>query len=668
MKKIVSALVISCALLLQACGDRPQSSTTTDTTEGAVVFGPTGENVNGGDPQLGAALPDALSVHAISDKNSILTGGTDVATVTVLVTDESNRAKAGEQIDFSSTGGVLQDIVPLTDVNGEASAVLNLARDYRNQDITVTAASGSVIGEVTIASEGSEVSMAGPSSLVLGDEAELTVTLKAGNGEPIANEPVILTSAAGNTITPAEGNTDSNGNLVITVTSDAGSDTVTASALEGTAVISHELTVANDILEFLTPTSSEELEVGSVTTVEVFWESEGAPVVGEDLRFGITAGQILGGSVATTNMAGIATIEVTSSSAGPATVSVASDEDGDPATQLEIEFIATTPATVGLSASSTRVPTTDTSTITALVTDANGNPVKNQEVIFASADLKGGQLNPASAISDSSGQARVTFTAGNQATVFEAVEIVAQVQGTTIVDSTRLTVVERVLNVTIGTTDLIRSINGETQYSLPFVVQVADGGGSPLEGASVEVSIRPVAYRKGYARLVNSAGQFSEEVVSVNGQPAVFQPDRWVIRSETSVTCQAEDLNGNRILDAGEDLNNNGSLDPQDPALVAADSVNSPTVEGGTITTDATGSGFFAVIYPQSNAQWAFLEITARAKALGVEAEATFSSGLPILGTEIDDTNTSPPNRFSPYGTQVTPPFGDAALDCVNEL
>ena len=80
---------------------------------------------------------------------------------------------------------------------------------------------------------------------------------------------------------------------------------------------------------------------------------------------------------------------------------------------------------------------------------------------------------------------------------------------------------------------------------------------------------------------------------------------------------------------------------------------------GGTITTDATGSGFFAVIYPQSNSLWAAIEVTARARALGAEADASFITGLPIELSELEDVASGLPNQISPYGID---------LDCSNEL
>ncbi|MBX2880870.1 MAG: hypothetical protein KTR32_13095, partial [Granulosicoccus sp.] len=123
-----------------------------------------------------------------------------------------------------------------------------------------------------------------------------------------------------------------------------------------------------------------------------------------------------------------------------------------------------------------------------------------------------------------------------------------------------------------------------------------------------------------------------------------------------SIDCPTEDLNGNRVLDTvgglDEDTNNNGSLDPQDPASLAAVEGESATLSGGMLVTDNNGSGFFELLYPSSNALWADVEIIARAEALGSEAEDTFKIGLPALAADILDTDVSPPSVVSPYGHQ----------------
>jgi len=629
----ISLVLVASAVFLSACGTRPD--------EGAracvgAIYDDGGQVISECDtPGLGAALPVILDIRAISDANNIATGGTDKATITALITDDSNRAVAGSTVAFSSSGGVLQNMSVETDENGEASAELTLAGDYRNQNITVVVTSGASSNEVLIAASGSEIDISGPGALVLGDSAELTITLTAGNDEPIANEELTFSSSANNTITPAVATTDSEGRVVITVDSANGDDTVSVTALNSTVLGSHDLNVAEDLLSFDKPADGAELAVGTVHEVEVLWQSEGQPVIGEILRFGITAGQITGLTSVVTNGSGRASVLVTSNSAGPATVTVTA-ESGDPATQHEIEFVATTPAVLSVSASSTRVPTSDTASITALVTDANSNPVKNQEVVFYSADLKGGQLNPAAAVTNSEGQATVTFTAGQQATGFRDIVISAEVSATTITGLTELTVVERVLNVTLGTSGLLDIIAGQTQYGLPFAVQVADGGGSPLENATVEISIAPIHYKKG------------RYVIALDADDNPF------LAQSVSVTCESEDLNGNRLLDAGEDVNNNGVLDPQDPAVIAAHVSVVPTVESGVISTNANGSGYFELVYPASSSEWSKVRITARAIALGVEAEEVFDTILPVLADRVDDVDDSPPNWLSPYGQSAS--------------
>ena len=93
---------------------------------------------------------------------------------------------------------------------------------------------------------------------------------------------------------------------------------------------------------------------------------------------------------------------------------------------------------------------------------------------------------------------------------------------------------------------------------------------------------------------------------------------------------------------------------PSDPAVVAAHVSEQPTVESGVISTDANGSGYFEVVYPASSSTWARVLIVARAKGLGVEAEETFVTTLPVLAERIDDITDSPPNETSPYGTSTS--------------
>ncbi|MFK7891060.1 MAG: Ig-like domain-containing protein, partial [Granulosicoccus sp.] len=387
--------------------------------------------------------------------------------------------------------------------------------------------------------------------------------------------------------------------------------------------------------------------VGQTSNVSVVWMSQNIPVAGRALRFSITAGSIVGSATATTDQNGRAIVAVASDSAGPAKISVESVDTGQPKTSVDVEFVATVPSDVTIDASSSLVHTNETSTITALVVDALGNPVKHQEVDFNSVDSRGGQINPASAITNGSGIASVTFTAGANATEIDAIQVHSTVKGTSITDSMRLTVSKRALNVTLGTSNEVEIKAMGTQYAMPFIVQVADGSGTPLENAAVNLTVKPLRYYKGQMELYDKDGltrEFADD----------FTAHHWGVAVAGYLECPTEDINGNRYLDVigpdNEDINQNGSLDPQDPAsLTPVDDEEYATLLGGSLDTDGNGSGYFQLMYPASNALWARVKITARAEALGSEADASFEVSLPLPAIEALDVNSSPANMYSPY-------------------
>ena len=646
-KRILGVLLLASSVLLAACGPRDEDGTTTDSS-GQPDYSVDGDVVTDSGTDDNS---NELSLRVLSNVNSINTGGTDVANITALVTDADNNALADTAVSFSSTGGVLQSISGSTDENGEASATLKLPQDFQNRDIVVTVSSGGADAEVMVTALGSTLEVTGPDTLVLGDKAELVLSLIAGNGEPISNQVIEVTSSVGNTIEPAVAVTDSDGRVSILVGSDNSDDKIRISALNSTVTATHSFEVAEDVLRFASNTDGAELPVSTTNRIVVYWSSQDAVVSGQELRFSTTAGEIVGDSTIETDATGKATVRIRSSSAGPATITVEGADEGTPKTSVDVEFVATEPSIVSIDATTTRVHATEASTLMAVVTDDNGNPVKNQTVDFTSVDLKGGQLNPASAKTNSSGVASVAFTAGANATELDDIVIEARVKGSDMYDELSLTVVERALNVTIGTSNEINIKPLGTQYALPFIVQVADGSGTPLENATVELSIRPIRYTKGYMVLVNEGGfEYEPEIEN-------WSAHHWAM-SSYSLDCDSEDENGNRLLDAGEDNNNNGSLDPQDPAALAAiDDEDYATISGGSVTTDKNGSGYFEMLYPASNSLWSYVEITARAEALGAEADDSFRTSLPLPTIEINADDELPANHISPYGTE---------LDCTN--
>ncbi|MEM7257684.1 MAG: Ig-like domain-containing protein, partial [Pseudomonadota bacterium] len=602
-----------------------------------------------------AAVVTPVRVRVISNQSSIETGGNDVARITTLVTDESNRVISGKSVNFSSTGGVLQNISAVTNEAGQANAELSLAGDYRNQDITVSAQVDDQTGTVLVTTSGSSLSVSGPTALVSGNTAELEITLSSGNGQPIANEVVSLTSSAGNTLSADTVTTDSSGKATVTVGSTAGNDSITVSALGATVTRIHNIQVAADILSVVNPDSYSALEVDTASQFQVLWESSGAPVVNELLKFTITAGAVravgdtsdASSVVVATDASGIATIEVESTAAGAATIAFSDANDADPFSQFDVEFVAVDVAHIAVESTPASVATGNSSTMLATVTDTFGNPVKNIDVEFSSPDLNGGTLSPVTAQTDSDGQARITFEAGDTPTAENELVITATVADTPAVSaSTNLTVTERQLNVIIGLAGDLTEADADTRYRRAGLVQVTDGAGRPVSDATILVSMIPETYTYGNLVQIDSDGDGEPDAWGYGLTHTCVAEDKNKNRILDTVN---EDLNGNSVLDTGEDtnqnglldidedVNNNGVLDPSDPGLVDADPVNAPTVIGGQITTDANGVGFFSLAYPQSNAWWFEVQIIARVQALGVEGVATYETGLDAIASDVNE-------------------------------
>jgi hypothetical protein len=121
----------------------------------------------------------------------------------------------------------------------------------------------------------------------------------------------------------------------------------------------------------------------------------------------------------------------------------------------------------------------------------------------------------------------------------------------------------------------------------------------------------------------------------------------WVPRGETSslapFACRSEDTNENLRLDAGEDLNGNGTLEP---ANIAAGIVNS---EGS--RTDATGFANLELRYAREYANWTEVRLRVTITTIaGTEGRADRTIVLPVLAADVTTETNSPPGAISPFG------------------
>ncbi|MEM7018283.1 MAG: Ig-like domain-containing protein, partial [Pseudomonadota bacterium] len=465
----------------------------------------------------------------------------------------------------------------------------------------------------------------------------LTVTLVGGGAEPVSQEfrisddnfcvipsPDPRTNTDPNNIcNPPLIDEDSNNNGVL----DAGED------LNG-----------NGLLDVGIPN----VPLNTEQTFTVHWDRGGTPERQQPIIVSATRGALTTTGTLTTNNNGETQFRISSDNAGPSTLTVSADVPGGPSTQITFDFAATMPTTIELQANPSTVnantpgSSSEQSEIIAVVRDAEKNLVQGARVEFTLTDITGGQISPSSALTDNFGRASTVYTAGASSSSTNGVTVLATVVGSTVPAATvNLTVAQRGVFVTLGTGNTTREDATFTRYEVPYTLLVNDINGVAVAGAQVTLSIIPVSYGKGYRLFLaptwRNSGSPTLNVDSMTGQitvdPHIFCPN------EDNLTNNATN-NANGILDPGEDLNGNNRLDPGNVA----------TLEPGVVTTNINGFADFTLIYPQENAGWVGVALTARTVAAGSEDTDIATFVLDGIASDFDDPAVAPPGTPSPFG------------------
>lgn len=187
------------------------------------------------------------------------------------------------------------------------------------------------------------------------------------------------------------------------------------------------------------------------------------------------------------------------------------------------------------------------------------------------------------------------------------------------------------ISISVGRGDTIEVTATDIKYRKRFAVTVSDTNGRPIKGAPVSVVVKPLAYFKGQWNSSGGGGAGST--------PTVTQA--------ISVACANEDTNGNNILDAGEDINNSGQLEPRIAQVVAGP-------ENGVNTTDAQGVVYVIAEWAKSDASWiAFnlvLTTTGTSGATEVSVVARNTTGY----AQGDESKPTSAFTYSPFGTSTS--------------
>lgn len=633
MGKLKWILMTAAVAVLAACSGGSDNT----------LVGGTGTGPGTGQAEVG-------SLTLLTSSPSIPSDGKLPATISALVRDSNNNVMPDVSIVFSADSGSLVVTQPaVTDDSGVLTAELSSGGDPTNRTITITAiAAGTTQSTLTVDVVGTTIQINGPSSVPLGPAVDYKVVVTNGNNTGVSGADVTLTSSAGNTLTPSSGTTDNSGELAFTLTASAGgADTITADALGAQAT--KDITVSSDSFVFDTPDPAGpllEIPLGTEGNIQVTWaQGPGLPITFTTSRGSFTdcAGAAVPANTVTADGAGTAALCVMATNAGPAVITATND--AGTSIQANVEFVATTPATLDLQVDPATVPTNSQSQITAIVRDANGNLVKNQVVDFVLNDVTGGSLSAGQATTNSQGRAQTVYNASSTTSAVDAVRIDATVQGfASATNYATLTVAQRELFISIGTGNEIFEPN-TAQYRKEWVVQVSDATGSGVSGANVTFSVLSERYWDGYRELPLGA----------SGWTTVTGPNGGCLDEDARTGNPIYDRNG--VLDPGEDNNLNNKIEAGN-IVTAVDQASGSS----TLVTDANGFGILDLYWPQEYAYYLEVTLEARASVQGSESAESTTFTVPGAATDFNNANVTPPGPTSPFGTDfdcATPPPPD---------
>jgi hypothetical protein len=575
-----------------------------------------------------------------TDMPQLPSNNSKAATITALVRDGNNNFVQGVTVAFTSDSGGLAVTQAVTDASGAAVAKLTTPNDPSNRNITVTASVGSQSGKIVIPVVGTNLSVSGPPSLVLGSTGTYNISLTDSAGTGIPGTTVAIASTVG-TPSVTSVSTDSTGHATFTVpAATAGTQSVSVTAVGMTS--QQPVSVSGENFAFSAPTDGTSVNLGSPQTVTVHWESSGVLQVGKTINFAATRGT-LSAATAVTDASGNATVTIQSTTSGPSVVSASS---GTVQANLNLDFKATTAVSMDIQPSPATIPASGQSTISAIVRDGANNLVEGKTVNFALTDTTGGTLTVASAITDVQGRAQTVYKATSTPSGANGVKIDAVVQGTPGVTGTaHLTVGGQTVFLSLGTGIQLAENASKTQFQEPWVVNAVDSAGNPVGGIVITLTLHSAYYNKGQYVDNNGKWYWAFTGATPAGGVTIAYPG-----------CPNEDVNLNGVLDPGEDTsgtgNNDGKLTPGDVAFAVP----------GTVTTATSGvdmgSATFSVNYPENYANWVTTTLTATATVQGTETSASTTFQLPMI-KDYASSSGAIPGQFSPFGV---------ASSCSNKL
>ena len=628
------------------------STAGTDTITASSVSLTTLSNTLDIDVSSSASIGIASSISLGTTQTAVATGDDgDIATISANILDGNNAGIEGIEVSFSATGGQLSSAKVVSDANGVASVNFSAgAIDYSNHVVSITASVPSVNGGLThqipIQVSGTTISMVADQTSISEDGSEVVdieISAKDSTSQAIYDATVcvevdasISTGSlnlldAGNStalttpctiagisgvLASATGKSGVDGRINIKVSgSSSGTAVLKAYALGTQASSNFIISPAANVFRVSSPVKDpiETHEVNNPHTITVSAPGVTTVIFASSLGTWVANGEPI---IEVAVVGGVATAQLNSTVAGIAQIQV--QEVGDILKSDSIQVAFTAPlasasklvfqSSPGVLPASRDESVQYTSGLVARVLTADDQPVAGAVVNFTLVNPTGGGENifPPMVVTDIAGEAHSTFTSGAQATSANGVEIVAAVVGTNLNSSFKIVITDEAGSVVIGRATEVQS-SDETTYALPMSVLVADVNGNPVSNAEISLSVWPEYYFTGIRDFIDAN--------NIDNGTAIYTEQ-----------YGNEDINGNNILDPGEDLDGNGSITP-------ANSV------GGTlpskVITDERGVANFNLTYLKENAQWVSDRIRASTLVGGSQIVSELRLTLPAANLDV---------------------------------
>jgi hypothetical protein len=378
------------------------------------------------------------SVTFASPSATLPADGISRITLTALVTDTGDSpVEDGTAVNFTTTAGTFvsaaqalqtgqtgkQTAIAYT-VNGRAS--VSLVSTTKVGVATVTATAGGISGTMSV-------------NFVAGIPNRMTMDVSPKNltadGTSTANVRVFVTDSNGNAVQTSEvisffvnSGSGSMSPPTATLSQGVATSVYKAGRTPGSVTISASTTSGISATETLTLIN---VGVGSISvssgSAQIIADGRSQTAItarvrdqngqnvpdGTAVTFSTTAGTLSSNGIAGTS-GGLATVTLTSSrNAGRATVTGTS---GGFSGTVSVEFVAGSPRQIILSASPESIVADgrSISTIRADVTDSQGNPVADGELVVFAIESGTGSLGPPVSVRTIGGVAQTNFTASNQ--------------------------------------------------------------------------------------------------------------------------------------------------------------------------------------------------------------------------------------------------------------